>query len=108
MRSDHNPLTQIQKKKDPHGKIGRWIAEHEIFDFSIEHVAGRNNQKADTLSRNESAEINKVPDDIFANKLFSIDVKNDLFTDQLRTEQDNDVVIASAKKTSQTEHSCRK
>ena len=97
VRSDHNPLTHIQKKKDPHGKLGRWIAELEVFDFSIEHIAGRINLKADALSRSKSVKVNEVPDDLFATRLYSIDVKNDLFTDQLRTEQDNDVIISSAK-----------
>ena len=97
VKSDHNPLTHIQKKKDPHGKLARWIAELEPFDFDIQYLAGRQNEKADALSRNKSAIINKEPDEWFAEKLYSVEVRNDLFNEQLRTEQDSDVVISSAK-----------
>ena len=66
IKSDHNPLTYIQKKKDPHGKITRWMAELECFDFTVEHISGKRNQKAEALSRNKDSAENSIPEDFGA------------------------------------------
>ena len=63
VKSDHNPLIHIQKKKDPPGKLARWIAELGAFDFDIQHVTGQHNGRADALSRNQGASDNHVPDE---------------------------------------------
>lgn len=97
LRTDHNPLTHIRKKKDPHGKLARWIAELECFNFDIEYIPGSKNTRADALSRNEGSLENTTPPDWLSEKLYSIDVRNDLFAEQLTSEQDNDIVISFAK-----------
>ena len=55
LNSDHNPLTHLLKKKDPRGKVARWIAELETFQFNVEYISGKKNIKAGALSRNENA-----------------------------------------------------
>ena len=51
LETDHRPLVWLQSKKDCHGKLGRWAMRLAEFDFDIRHVAGKNNQDADALSR---------------------------------------------------------
>ena len=51
--SDHAPLRNIHKQKDPRGKIGRWILELENLDYTIKYVKGVENLEADYLSRIE-------------------------------------------------------
>ena len=51
LRSDHNPLVYIRKQKDPRGKFGRWIAELEEYHYTVEHIPGKDNFKADFLIR---------------------------------------------------------
>ena len=49
--SDHEPLRNIHRQKDPRGKIGRWILELENLDYCIKYLKGADNQEADYLSR---------------------------------------------------------
>ena len=35
VNSDHNPLVYLQKKKNPKGKIARWICELEGYDLTM-------------------------------------------------------------------------
>ena len=51
LETDHKPLVWLQSKKDCRGKLGRWALRLEEFDFSIRHVAGKDNADADLLSR---------------------------------------------------------
>ena len=59
LMSDHNPLTHLRKQKDPRGKFGRWITELEEYDYSIRYVPGKENIKADTLSKQGSHPLKK-------------------------------------------------
>ena len=49
--SDHEPLRNIRSKKDPRGKIGRWIMELENLDYTIKYFQGTENIEADYLSK---------------------------------------------------------
>ncbi len=95
--SDHSPLVALRKKEKIRGKVARWIALLESFDFEVKHVAGSKNQKADALSRNPAA--NTVqPDDILDDKIYSVLIENDLFVHQLRDEQEKWPIFESAKR----------
>ena len=49
--SDQNPLTHLRSQEDPRGKFVRWITELEEYDYSIYYVPGKENYKAEALSR---------------------------------------------------------
>jgi hypothetical protein len=49
--TDHEPLRNIRKQKDPRGKIGRWILELENLDYQVKYLKGLDNVEADYLSR---------------------------------------------------------
>ena len=49
--TDHEPLRNIRRQKDPRGKIGRWIMELENLNYGIEYIKGVNNIEADCFSR---------------------------------------------------------
>ena len=51
VRTDHAPLQYIMKKRDPSGRIGRWILYLQKFDLTIIYRPGNKNQNADALSR---------------------------------------------------------
>ena len=96
LNSDHNPLTHLRSQKDPRGKFGRWISELEEFDYSIQYIPGKNNVKADALSRNTAA-CNIQPSSEFDGHIYATFVDNDHFIDQLKEEQSKDPCIRSAK-----------
>ena len=49
--TDHEPLCNIRKQKDPREKIGRWILELENLDYTIKYLKGQENVEADYLSQ---------------------------------------------------------
>ena len=52
--TDHRPLVWLQAKKDCRGKLGRWALRLAEYNFKIHHVAGKDNEDADALSRLET------------------------------------------------------
>ena len=55
IKSDHNPLVHLRETKNPRGKLARWIAKLAEYRYTIEYLPGKQNIKADPLSRNENA-----------------------------------------------------
>lgn len=49
--TDHASLRYLMGMKDPFGRIARWIAELQQYDFSIEQRPGKSHCNADALSR---------------------------------------------------------
>ena len=45
--TDHEPLVGYMKLDDPYGKIARWAAELQQFNFSIKYIKGETNIPAD-------------------------------------------------------------
>ena len=97
LNSDHSPLVSLRKKEKLRGKVARWIALLESFDFEVKHLPGKENQKADALSRNPGAAKDQ-PEDILDDMVDTILVENDTFVQQLRNEQEKFLPIASTKR----------
>ena len=74
LQSDRNPLKHLRKQKDPRGKFGRWLAELEEFEYTVEYIPGKCNVKGSALSRNLNAD-EKQPLSQFEEKIFSIEDK---------------------------------
>ena len=74
IRSDHDPLVQLRKMKDPRGNFSRWITQLEEYSYSIEYIPGKFNIKADAPSRNENAKDFLIPDN-FDNKIYRVSYK---------------------------------
>ena len=97
LNTDHNPLVHLRDKKDPRGKFARWISELEEYNYEVKFIPGKSNVKADSLSRNRNSKKTRNPEDVWEDKIYSIE-ENDLFHNQLMTEQEIDPVIMRAKK----------
>ena len=97
LNTDHNPLVHLHKQKDPRGKFGRWIAELEEYDYTVKYIRGKDNVKADSLSRDRCAN-NNQPISSFEDKVYATVVENSTFLAQLRQEQNTDPLISRAKR----------
>jgi hypothetical protein len=49
LRTDHDNLTRLKAESDV--KVVRWMLAIQDFDFEIKHIAGKDNEVADALSR---------------------------------------------------------
>ena len=96
LNSDHNPLVYLRSQKDPRGKFSRWILELEEFNYVVKYVRGTENVKADALSRNSGASAVQ-PSSRFEEKIYAVLDDQHNFRQQLKTEQDADPVISSAR-----------
>jgi transposase InsO family protein/predicted aspartyl protease len=59
LETDHKPLVWLNSIKEPNAKLMRWKLQLNEFNFVINHVAGRSNKVADTLSRPFDLNINE-------------------------------------------------
>ena len=71
IKSDHNPLSSLQQRKDIKGKIGRWISELEEFNYKVYYIPGKQNVKEDALSRNKHATPEQPPSQ-FEDHIYSV------------------------------------
>lgn len=60
VRSDHKPLQYLFSLKDPTSKLARIRLDLSDYDFTIEHIKGKENVAADALSRLEFNDIRKI------------------------------------------------
>ena len=49
--TDHSALVWLLAQKQPQGRIARWVAYLQQFNYKIEHKAGKKHLNADALSR---------------------------------------------------------
>ena len=67
LRTDNRALTWLDNVKDGKGKLHRWAMYLRGFNFNVEHVAGRNNELPDALSREPGDNIyNDKPEELDA------------------------------------------
>ena len=50
LKSDHLPLKKFLQKNTLNNKVNNWAMELEAFNIRLEHVSGKMNILADTLS----------------------------------------------------------
>ena len=95
LNSDHNPLTFLRSQKDSRGKIGRWVNELEEFDYVVQYIPGKDNLKADALSRNKTA-TQAQPESDFEDKIYANFAQSINFKEQLKEAQSKDPVVHNA------------
>ena len=65
--TDHIALKWLLTHKQPKGRLARWIAYLQQFDFEVIHKAGKHHTNADTLSRMhhdaDASHLEKIIDD---------------------------------------------
>ena len=77
--TDHQPLVGYLKLSDPYGKIARWAAELQQFNFTIKYIKGETNIPSDTLSRT-------MEEVDFLETVYSCDIEEvDRFTSKYRS-----------------------
>jgi transposase InsO family protein len=51
VKTDHKPLTWLMTTRDPRGRLARWALRLQEFNFTTQHIHGRDNYIPDALSR---------------------------------------------------------
>lgn len=51
IKTDHKPLMWLVTARDPGGRLVRWAYRLQEFNFTMQHVRGRENEIPDALSR---------------------------------------------------------
>ena len=92
---DHNQLVHLRSQKDPRDKFARWISELEEFNYTVKYIPGKENVKADALTRNKAAS-HIQPECNIEIKIYNIEGNKERFLIQLREEQVNDPIIRNA------------
>jgi len=57
LMTDHKPITELRRAKNPCPKVFRWILELSEWDFEIVYVKGAHQYVADALSRMDSRDL---------------------------------------------------
>lgn len=69
LQTDHHALTFIKQCKLTSGRLTRWVLALQVFDFTIEHIPGKMNVAADTLTRYPRTDENGTESKIRINKI---------------------------------------
>ena len=97
LNSDHNTLSHLRSQHDPRGKIGQWVSELEEYDYTICYIRGKENVKADALSRYTNASPDQ-PYSNFEEKAYALFINNKDSPSQLKEEQQKDSAIINCMK----------
>ena len=97
LNSDHNPLSHLRSQPDPRGKSGRWVSELEEYDYTFRYIRGKENVKADALSRLTNAS-SEQPHSHFEEKVYALFIHHKDFPSQLKEEQQKDSTIVKCMK----------
>lgn len=62
VRTDSRALTWLSKFKDTRAKLARWSLQLQEYNFTLEHVAGKDNQLPDLLSRSPDFDTSYSPE----------------------------------------------
>ena len=60
LRTDHRPLLYLQSADKLNPRLKRWALYLNLFKFSAQHVAGKDNELADLLSRRSLPSVEKA------------------------------------------------
>lgn len=74
IRTDHKALTFVRSWKLYNSRIIRWILFLEQFDYSIEHVKGKDNVAVDVLSRFPSDAVMIQEDRVFCPEIHYMEI----------------------------------
>ena len=77
--TDHKNLSYFRKVQDLNSRQARWYLKVQDFDYTLHHIPGTSNSKADILSRlpwykeqtPQKTAITMLPDKCFINKIGS-------------------------------------
>jgi len=89
VRSDHKPLTYLYSLKNPSSRLTRIRLELEEYDFTIEHIKGKDNSGADALSRIDFKDIKTISN---TNQIFRVTTRSQS-NKQQKSEQINDHAV---------------
>ena len=53
VQSDHNPLVYIDNMKNKTSRVSRWRLQLAEYQYTVRHIKGSLNTRADALSRTE-------------------------------------------------------
>ena len=96
LNSDHNPLVQLRKQKDPHGNLRGGFPNLKNSTILYSIYIGVDNLKADPFSRNRAAGPIQPASD-FESKIYAVAIRNNNFSYQIHSEQCSDPIISMAK-----------
>lgn len=96
VETDHGALEHLMKTRFANGRIYRWTLLLQEFNFDIKHIPGKRNIVADSLSRKEIDQAERLNEVVIA--LNVLNERDGIFSDEyLSREQDNNEEIAEIK-----------
>lgn len=109
IQTDHHALTFIKQCKLTSGRLTRWVLALQEFNFTIEHIPGKLNVAADTLTRYPRTDENRIETKIRINKINGNPFSKELtmMLKNIAKEQEKDKHIYKLKE-KETEHTTTK